>query len=154
MRRLVVAVLAAALGAGCSPPSSPSEEGQRFRWTFDGQTRSATSNGLAALRPGTTMFLSGNDCSGGHGVGLTFHDAPTTTGTFGVDRVSVTYLAPLQNWEAGGNRGAGSVTITTLSSQRVVGTFSFELTPIPFAFGTTRSLRGEFDLTFRDRPIC
>lgn len=153
MRRLVVAIVVA-LTAGCSPPAGPSPAGQPFKWTFDGQSMSASANGFAALRSGTTMFLTGNDCSRGQGVGLTFEDAPTAPGTFGIDRVSVTYLAPLQNWEAGGNRGSGSLTISTLSSQRVVGTFSFELTPIPFAFGTTRSLRGEFELDFRDRPLC
>lgn len=61
-------------------------------------------------------------------------------------------FAPLTAERAG--TGAGSMTISSVTSQRVVGTFSFELTPIPVAFGTTSSLRGQCDLTFHDRPLC
>jgi hypothetical protein len=51
-------------------------------------------------------------------------------------------------WEAIASLGAGSITISSLTETRIVGTFSFDLSAAPGTSGRRTITAGSFDLQF------
>ena len=68
MRRLILFVIL--FSAACGSPSSPTGVSERFDWTVNGQSFTASSNGRGALRAGTTLALTGAACGGGAFLGI------------------------------------------------------------------------------------
>jgi hypothetical protein len=69
---------------------------------------------------------------------------------------TVTAIINGTSWSAGAaatyNEGRGSVTLTRLTADRAVGTFSFTLLPVPPASGTRQITNGVFDVPVRTPP--
>jgi hypothetical protein len=142
-------------------PSGPSDPANQFKWTVDGQSFSASAQGMSALDRGNgTVDVGGSICSNSNyaGVSLSFQ-GPLTVGTYPMSKVSAIYFKTEQ-WEyrpafgASPARGSGSVTLSSVSP-RVAGTFAFEMVP---TLGTgssgNKSLQGSFDLSFGDGKVC
>ena len=166
---LLVAVIAAACGGS---PTSPTGQAEGFRWTVNGQSFAATSNGRAALRAGSALIVTGGDCSSG--AFLNINVPNLSVGTYGVGPGAVTVSwtpdartasAANEAWSAPGiprvvgnaivSGGSGSVTISSISSDWVSGSFSAEVVASPSNRDTgAKTVQGSFELSFRDRTIC
>ena len=84
---------------------------------------------------------------------ITFGLAATAPGTFTVSEtspVNAVFAVGNSTWLAAGGVGSGTVTVTTLSSSRAVGTFNFVLAPnTPSgATGTRTITQGAFDVRY------
>jgi hypothetical protein len=93
---------------------------------IDAGLTSAVALAVAATAPGTFSLAFGNN-----------------TGGF------ATISRSGKGWTSGVQGGAGSVTITTLTSNHVVGTFAFDAPPATGgASGTVHVTNGKFNITF------
>ena len=156
-------------GGSTGPPLSSTTA------TIDGQPYTATeilvpspdviAQSTGGLAPPTLVVSSGERSTGW---GVTFA-APAEVGTHRIPTpfvsATLTKLPPygageipeildvedIEQWNAVGPFGSGSVTVTTLTETTATGTFSFTLVPNPVTSATgNRMLSGSFDLTFTD----
>jgi hypothetical protein len=168
-RILLVAVIAAACGGS---PTSPTGQTESFTWTVNGQSFAASSNGRAGLRAGSALSLVGGDCGSGASLGIMVPNL--SAGTYGVGPGAVTVSwtpdartsnAAQEAWQAPGtprvvgnaifSGGSGSVTISSISSDWVSGSFSVEVVANPSNRDTgSKTVQGIFELSFRERTIC
>jgi len=120
---------------------------------------SATVNGVAWCSPLPQAVVSKSIVSiAGFDTGITssvaFAFAATAPGTysltFGTSGAgSGTYVRGGQGWSSGLAGGTGSVTITTLTSNHLVGTFAFDAVPSNGgATGTIHVANGKFDMSY------
>jgi hypothetical protein len=168
MRRLALVIALSAVACGGSP-TSPSGQTEQFTWTVNGQTFTASSNGRSALRPsGTTnISLTGANCSIGAFISVLAKNP--AVGTFPVSEagISLRWIPDARTstnqdaFDSPGSSGfnvgtgSGTVTITSLTSDWISGTFN--VVAVPFFTNqdkTQKTITGSFDLQFRDRVIC
>ena len=156
-RRLLGIVVIAVSTVACGLPFWPggSEEG-KFEWTVDGRSVEASDNGTGALRGGGSVFLTGVDCGGDEGIGISGLDT-MFVGTHPVGgnfNISANYTDDNASWDANSRVGSGSLTVSSLSQTRMSGSFAFEMVPAGSSGGGTRSVRGSFDVIFHDESVC
>jgi len=143
----------------------------------NGESFTATSNGMSALRAGSNLSLTGADCGRGAIFGILIRAANLSAGgTYPVGELdgtasinwtpdARTSAAANEAWSAPGlprvvnnvlvRGGSGTVTISSISGDWVSGTFSFEVVPNPSNRDTgMKTLQGSFELSFRERTIC
>jgi len=130
MRTTLTLILALALaGCGGDDPADPSggnTGGDGLSCKVDGVSWTAPLT--AAHLISGVVSIAGTDASSSLGVGLGFLNGGT--GTYAVGPGSpITACAVTEGlndaWSASGDQGSGTITVTTLSSTRVAGTFSF-----------------------------
>ena len=93
---------------------------------IDNSLTSSIGFGFAATAPGTYSVASGNNTAG-----------------------NATYTKSGQGWASALAGGSGSVTLTTLTANHVVGTFSFNAAPSSSgATGIIQVTNGQFNITF------
>lgn len=120
---------------------------------------SATVNGAAWCSPAPAATVKGTIVSvAGLDAGLTgaisFAFVGTAAGTYSLavgnfNAGIATYTKNGQGWGTGFAGGTGSVTVTTLTSNHVVGTFTFDAAPVSGgATGTVHVTNGVFNITF------
>jgi len=137
--------------------TAPSGGGaDQVTWTFDGKNFQASGNGMSVTLDNGAVFLVAADCSQDAGVSLTLPS--DTAGTFSAQQLALVYTP---NGKSSGSEiwvpdtnGGGSATISSVSSSRIAGTFSFTLMPGGSAGSGRKSLQGTFNLAFGDRKIC
>lgn len=167
--RCTVLLLAlASFAATCGSPFAPSKSGQ-FSWTVDGRAVQATSNGLGALRGGQALFLDGWNCSLHEGISIQMLQggANVTAGTYQAGDFKLlapgSPLPPISSTYNidGGRLGwlpkSGALTISSVSSDKISGTFSFEMEPDRDKGNPPNrlSVQGTFvDVPFRGGKIC
>ncbi|NOT27724.1 MAG: hypothetical protein HOP16_16680 [Acidobacteria bacterium] len=168
---LMIAALAAACAGGDSP-TSPSGQQENFAWTVNGQSFTASSNGRGALRAGAVLSLTGGNCSAGAIINLNVPSLAPGTYNVGPNAVNVTWTPDARTGSAANEAwhapaiprvvnnvlvagGSGSVTISSISSEWVSGTFTAEAVAGPTNRETgARMIQGSFELSFRERTIC
>jgi len=163
---LVIALSAVACGGS---PTSPTGQAEQFTWTVNGQTFTASSNGRGALRPSGTanVSLTGSNCSVGAVISVLAKNPAVGTFPVSNDGISLRWIPDARTstnqdaFDAPGlsgfnvGIGSGTVTITSLTSDWISGTFNVVAT----AFftnqdKTSKTITGSFELQFRDRVIC
>ena len=131
----------------------------------DSTTGPGTSGAISATIDGahwtsslgaTTSHSSGSYGIGGSNsdatIGLAFPDAGV--GTYDIGQLSPTNVLLTQQggatWVASAIGGSGSVTVTSVTASRIVGTFNFTLVPLSgsSATGNRTITNGTFDITF------
>ena len=170
-RRLIAGLVAAALAAACSSnPSGPTDGGvDHLTATIDGQPFTATI--MAAMISSPTgspnwNIVGLNGCPGDTSVQVMLQPA-SAVGTFafaagqaGVDAVT----GNINRMSGGQSQGAwdnvfgtprsGTITITSLSTTRVAGTFDFPVLRGGSAPTTRSFTNGSFDIQIANRKIC
>jgi hypothetical protein len=133
-----------------SPTGPENPEGSRVSATIDGQSWSA--DFVTEVRQGGIIAIGGAEVGGTLGLGIGFADSGAETFMIGPTEIAngnVTQGA--DSWQANAAVGSGTITVTTLTSDRAVGTFSF--TAMAFTQGTTPAERvvtnGSFDIVFK-----
>lgn len=156
----------AAVGCGGGTPTSPSGQAEAVTWTVDGQSFTATSNGRGALRSGAFLSLVGSQCSSGAIIGLGAPSQAVGTYPFTSGGATISWTpdartgaAASEAWEAPSIRPgvvtSGTVTITSITSDWVSGTFTGTLAARPGnRESSTRTIQGQFELSFKERTIC
>lgn len=170
-----VCVLAACSGSPSSPSNSGSGSGsggggggqaltcpQHLGTATRAQgTMTASINGVAwtadciAVLANTASILSisGSDLA----TGVAFQTLGFATGNRVVGTQTITALSPLtatlvqglNGWNASLAQGSGTLVFTSVTNNSAVGTFSFELPPVPGSPATgTKTVTGSFNLTF------
>lgn len=153
MRRIpAVLALALALTAACGKsstgPSTPVLVNGSFTAKVDGANFNAVT---AAVSTSGNITSVGASNASGESIGFAWQG--TTPGTYSIAQLAPhngIYIAGSASWVASVVGGSGTITITTQTSSRVAGTFSFTMVP---SSGTTASgnknvTQGSFDLTF------
>jgi hypothetical protein len=166
---LLVTVIATACGGS---PASPTGQAESFTWTVNGQSFTAASNGRGALRAGVGLSVTGAVCGSGAILSITVPNPSAGTYSVGPGAVTVSWTpdartgsAANESWSAPGTPrvvgnvlvtgGSGSVTISNVSSDWVSGSFSAEVVASPSNRDTgSKTLQGNFELSFRERTIC
>jgi hypothetical protein len=158
IRASVVLVLTMSCG---SSPTGPSGA-DRFTWTVDGVLFEA--NDMGALRaPGGGAAITGANCRSHASLGITLFTPHTlSVGTHAVGNVmyvaswhSDTRTSEGPSWDVDSRGGSGTLTIVAVDSRRVSGSFSLEMAPRRNTPATgTKSVSGNFDLSFADNTIC
>jgi hypothetical protein len=165
MRRRTVSVgfalLAIAAACGGSDSTSPNNTNNQHvtNGTFTAQINGTTWNaiGTASVTKSSSNFLvfSGAGPFGATTYALSF----AIGGATGAGTYSLTYLnqsastlivvSPSNTWSSYVNGGSGTLTLTTLTANHIVGTFSADVAPgSSTTTGTLQIRNGQFDLTF------
>lgn len=161
---LIVAMVA----AGCSggTPTSPTGQAESVTWTVDGQSFTATSNGRGALRSGAFLSLTGAQCGSGAIIGLGVPSQSPGTYAVAPGGLSITWTpdartgaAASEAWEAPSIRPgvvtSGSVTITSITSDWVSGSFTATLAARQGNRDpSSKTIQGQFELSFKERTTC
>ena len=176
MKVLTAMVIVATVACGGSP-TSPGGERERVTWTVNGESFTASSNGMGALRAGSALSLTAGDCGSGAVLSMLVRAANFTSGqTYqvgdGDGMVTANWTpdartgaAAGEAWSAPGlsrvgnnvivRPGSGLLTITSISADWVAGTFTFENLANPSNRDVgTKTVQGSFELSFRERTIC
>jgi hypothetical protein len=146
-----LAFLAFAAACGSDGPTDPDVDdlaNGSFSARIDGNNFNATA--AAVVSSGGIVSIGGGNASGQTlgfawlGTGTGTYTIGTTIGTVG------THTFSGKTWSASSAQGSGSIVLTTRTSNRVAGTFSFVLQPdaASGATGTRTITQGRFDLTF------
>jgi hypothetical protein len=149
MRRASALLLLLALAA-CNTDDGmvdPEPGTGRMSATIDVNTGFAARNVIVENAGGTLAFVGGDDTFSlgisfptGNGVGVhTVGASSAVTGTLSVGGVGYT---------ASGTAGSGSVTLTTLTATRAVGTFSFTVVNASATPASRQITNGSFDVAF------
>ena len=167
MSRNVLTLLVVALGAACGKggtPTSPTGQTETLTWSVDGLSFAASANGRAAFRFHESLALFGSDCGRSAILDIGIPDN-ASVGTYRIGDAGLSVRWTPDNRTAGGeswlaptrpgsslSRGAGSLTISSISPEWIAGTFAFEVFPFPFGANReapSKNLQGRFELSFR-----
>lgn len=143
-----VASLLVLSACGSDSPLGPGLGEGSLSMNVDGSQWSSIS--VHATASGGVVAL-GAANSSGEGVGFAFQgSAPGTFLIAAGNPANATYTTGSNSWAASGSLGgSGTITISTLNSERVAGTFSFEVTAVGAQTPATISLtNGVFDIEF------
>jgi hypothetical protein len=159
MRHTSITVLSAALliaacgGGSKSGPTSPTTTttgtGRSMSASIDGTQWSTT---IVGANPGAGfIIIAGSNVGGQTTVGLTIATGGTGTQTIGPGTLAAgSVLIGSQMWQANSFGGGGTITLTTVTSNRVAGTFTF--TAKALVNSVTPATRvvtsGQFDVTY------
>jgi hypothetical protein len=147
------------VGSACNP-FGPANYPGFFRFSVDnGAEQAATSNGRLALDSGGALSLTGTNCDSGQFMSIGI-PAPLGTGPRTVSNVFASYQAdasasngsPSYTASSSSPGSGGSVTIDSLTKDRVKG--SFDLTLVPFNAPGSKRIVGTFELEIADKTIC
>ena len=157
---LPVLILVLFLVAGCGgDDDNPADPGGGNGGGTNGVKMSATVDGSAwqavtayALNNGGIVAVGSSNENGETGIGFGFQDNGTGTYTIGpglIPNANITSLGGT-SWSASSSNGSGTIVVTTLTADRIAGTFEFIAERIT---GTgepaTRTVtNGTFDLEF------
>jgi hypothetical protein len=149
-------------GSACSLPGFLDDaDDQSFVWRVDGEEFNASNNGMGADRALGNVLLVGASCGTGATLQILIAEAPSR-GTLSIGSFNLSWTPDRQSgvaagtsWEAGRLGGSGTLTITELSSSRIVGNFAVQAVPRVGGSATgNRAIQGTFDLAFNERTVC
>jgi hypothetical protein len=119
--------------------------------TIDGTAWSAPSP--AASYQDTRVTIVGADVALTNSITMSFVAATTGTYSFALSSTSsavaiLTKNKGAQGFSTAAQTGGGSVTVTTLTSHHLVGTFAFDAVGNPASLGMAHVTSGKFDISF------
>jgi hypothetical protein len=147
-----LALAATLVGCGSDSSTGPGDDlptNGSMSARIDG-TQWTANVGIHAVRATGAIGFAGSDgqtlVSLGVAGGVGVHAIGGVTGANG----TVTTSDSQRSWSAVSNKGSGTITITTLTEERVAGTFSFTAPPVETtdASGTRVVTEGVFDIRF------
>ena len=129
-------IIAPDLGNGIDGSVTMQIDGTSWTATF---ATASNQGGIVGIGAGDTQ-----------GVGFGFAFVGTTTGTYSVGPTlanNATYSEGSLAWSAVNTQGSGTISVTTLTADRVAGTFTFEVEAVGTHTPATKSLTsGTFDI--------
>jgi len=117
--------------------------------TIDGKAWGAT--GVSASYKNNLLVFSAFELASG--ISLSVTSGVTAPGTYSLSFNNTNtgiglVILGTQSWSSSAQGGTGSLTITTITANHVVGTFSFDAPPLSSATGTRHVTGGKIDATF------
>ena len=153
MRCLPILALALPLATGCGDDSSGVDQSDNddgsLSARIDGSTFTAFT--VSAVYSGGILAIAGARVTPAGTISFAFPVSGPTPVSIGTSSaLNAVYTTGSQSWAAFSSTGSGSVTITSLTASRAVGTFSFTMLPNAQsgASGTKTVTNGAFDVTF------
>src|SRR5690606_39515449 len=147
---LLLALALTACGKDATEPGVQGNGDARMSARIDGQTWSA-SLALAAggSQAGAVVAVSGSD-QAQRTIAFAFVSAGTGTYEIGPGApTNALFSQGSAQWQAAGGQGSGTITVTTLTAERIAGTFEFTAEPAGGgATGTRVVTQGTFDVEF------
>lgn len=159
---LPVLILVLTLAAGCGgDDDNPTSPGGGNGGGTGGVKMSATVDGTAwqaftatAINNSGVIAIGSSNASGEIGIGFGFQDAGPGTYTIGPGQIATANVISLDGtgWVANDARGSGSIVVTTLTADRIAGTFEFTaMRTVGTGNPATRVVTdGSFDLEFME----
>jgi len=132
MRRIVslslVLVLAGVLGCGGDDPAAPGDgtpQGAGMTAKIDGETWTAVT--AFGFRGGGLVSVGGANLNGEYGIGFGFQDMGVGDYVIGPGSTANGNVSDLagNSWVASADDGSGIITVTTLTADRIAGTFQY-----------------------------
>lgn len=145
------ALLALSLACG-GDSNGPSDDNTLVNGSFTARVDGSSFNAsFAVVAVAGSIISIGASNASGQSLGFAWVDAGA--GTYTISQAAPTngnYSFGNSSWGAGAGGGSGSIVISTRTTNRVAGTFSFTMnaTPGTSATGTKTISQGSFDLTF------
>ena len=147
-----IAVLfsAACGGDDDSDPTGPPQSDTTLTVSLDGGRTFTAATATITSAAGRLLIIASNGPNESMGLGFELRTGAQTSGTGGTDTASYVLLGT-GSWAAGPNLAAssGSLTLTTATANRVVGTFSFTLVSTAASTPPTRQMtNGIIDIRY------
>lgn len=144
---LFMALLLAACGS--DSPAGPNAGGNgNMSARIDGESWSSVMEQVSFSAG--AIIVAGAD-GAGRAIGMGWREEGVGSYTIGPGELAnANFTSGAALWNASAQQGSGTVVVTARSPNRVAGTFSFTLEPVPNtdATGTRSVTQGTFDLTF------
>jgi hypothetical protein len=146
----IATIIAAACGGGGDDgPTQPAQSDTTLTASLDGGTSFATATATITSAAGRLLIIASNGPNESMGLGFDLKTGAQSSGTGGTATASYVRIGQ-GSWGAGPNLAAssGTLTLTTASANRVVGTFSFGLISISGTPPTRQLTNGRIDIKY------
>ena len=146
----IATVIAAACGGGGdNGPTQPAQSDTTLTASLDGGTSFTAATATITSASGRLLIIASNGPNESMGLGFELKTGAQSSGTGGTATASYVRLGQ-GSWAAGPNLAAtsGTLTLTTASTNRVVGTFSFGLVSISGTPATRQLTNGRIDIKY------
>ena len=147
---VIAAVIAAACGGGGdNGPTQPARSDTTLTASLDGGTSFTAATAAITSATGRLLIIASNGPNESMGLGFDLKTGTQSSGTGGTATASYVRIGQ-GSWGAGPNLAAssGTLTLTTASANRVVGTFSFGLVSISGTPATRQLTNGRIDIKY------
>jgi len=146
---LATVIAAACGGGGDNGPTQPARSDTTLTASLDGGTSFTAATATITSANGRLLIIASNGPNESMGLGFDLKTGTQSSGTGGTATASYVRIGQ-GSWAAGPNLAAsgGTLTLTTASANRVVGTFSFGLVSISGTPATRQSTNGRIDITY------
>jgi hypothetical protein len=146
----VATVIAAACGGGGdNGPTQLAQSDTTLTASLDGGTSFTAATAAITSAAGRLLIIGSNGPNESMGLGFELRTGTQSSGTGGTATASYVRIGQ-GSWAAGPNLAAsnGTITLTTASPNRVVGTFSFGLVSISGTPATRQLTSGRIDIKY------
>jgi hypothetical protein len=146
----VATVIASACGGGGdNGPTQPAGSDTTVTVSLDGGTSFTAATATITSASGRLLIIASNGPNESMGLGFDLRTGTQSSGTGGTATASYARIGQ-GSWAAGPNLAAssGTLTLTTASANRVVGTFSFALVSISGTPATRQMTNGRIDIKY------
>lgn len=142
-------IAAACGGGGDNGPTQLARSDTTVTASLDGGTSFTAATATITSANGRLLIIASNGPNESMGLGFDLRTGTQSTGTGGTATASYVRIGQ-GSWAAGPNLAAssGTLTLTTASANRVVGTFSFGLVSISGTPATRQLTNGRIDITY------
>jgi hypothetical protein len=146
---LAALIAAACGGGGDNGPTQPARSDTTLTASLDGGTSFTAATATITAASGRLLIIASNGPNESMGLGFDLKTGTQSSGTGGTATASYVRIGQ-GSWGAGPNLAAssGTLTLTTASATRVVGTFSFGLVSISGTPATRQLTNGRIDITY------
>ena len=146
---LATVVAAACGGGGDNGPTQPAQSDTTLTASLDGGTSFTAATATITSANGRLLIIASNGPNESMGLGFDLRTGTQSSGTGGTATASYVRIGQ-GSWAAGPNLAAssGTLTLTTASANRVVGTFSFGLVSISGTPATRQLTNGRIDIKY------
>lgn len=145
----IAAIIASACGGGGDKgPTQPAQSDTTLTASLDGTSFTAATATITSAS-GRLLIIASNGPNESMGLGFDLRTGTQSSGTGGTATASYVRIGQ-GSWGAGPNlaTSSGTLTLTTASANRVVGTFSFGLVSISGAPATRQLTNGRIDIKY------
>jgi hypothetical protein len=146
---VATALVAACGGGGDDGPTQPAQNDTTVTASVDGGTSFTAATVTITSAAGRLLIIGSNGPNESMGLGFDLRTGTQSSGTGGTATASYVRIGQ-GSWAAGPNlaTSSGTLTLTTATANRVVGTFSFGLVSISGTPATRQVTSGRIDIKY------
>jgi hypothetical protein len=146
---IAIVIAAGCGGGGDNGPTQPAQSDTTMTASLDGGISFTAATATITSAAGRLLIIASNGPNESMGLGFDLKTGVQASGTGGTATASYVRIGQ-GSWAAGPNLGAssGTLTLTTATANRVVGTFSFGLVSVSGTPATRQLTNGRIDIKY------